>query len=97
MSNDEKHRLHAIVHGLVQGVNFRYYTEQEAHRLGITGWVMNRRDRTVEVTAEGTKSALDALLSWLHQGSPSSRVDKVDSSWNPASGEFTEFTTRYVD
>jgi acylphosphatase len=96
MPNEANHRLHAIVHGLVQGVNFRAYTEREAQRLGVVGWVMNRRDRTVEVTAEGTQATLDSLLSWLHQGSPAARVESVDADWQTATGEFTDFTTRYV-
>ena len=41
-------RLHAIVHGRVQGVNFRYYTVRTAQRLGLTGWVANRWEGTVE-------------------------------------------------
>lgn len=92
---DEKHRLHAIIRGRVQGVNFRAYTQREAFKLGVVGWVMNRQDTTVEVVAEGTKTQLDALLTWLHQGSPGSRVDAVEATWHPATGEFTEFDMRY--
>jgi acylphosphatase len=73
-------RIHAIVHGRVQGVNFRHYTAKEAGRLGLRGWVRNLPDGTVEVEAEGDTAALDTFLSWLHHGPPSARVDKVDTT-----------------
>lgn len=88
-------QLHAIVHGLVQGVSFRYYTVQEAHRLGVTGWVRNRLDRTVEVRAEGTREQLEKLLAFLHVGSPSARVSQVNADWLPATRAFTTFQVRH--
>lgn len=92
----EKARLHAIVSGHVQGVNFRYYTTREASRLGVTGWVANRRDGKVECVAEGPRSALEELLNFLHEGSPSARVTNVDASWEPARDEFESFKVRYL-
>ncbi len=88
-------RMTAIVHGRVQGVNFRYFTLQEARRLGLTGWVANRPDGTVEVVAEGPENALASLERWLHRGSPAARVERVDVQWSPASGEFSRFQIRY--
>ncbi|RLC66866.1 MAG: acylphosphatase [Chloroflexi bacterium] len=89
-------RLHAVVHGLVQGVNFRYYTIRTAQRLGLTGWVANRRDGTVETVAEGPRQALEELLTFLHRGSPAARVQKVDARWETPSGEFERFRVWYV-
>jgi acylphosphatase len=91
-----KERLHAQVYGRVQGVNFRYYTQKEAHKLDLTGWVANRGDGSVEVAAEGDKSALQELLHFLHRGSPSARVERVDADWSDAKGEFDRFRVRYV-
>jgi acylphosphatase len=88
-------RLHARVYGRVQGVNFRYYTQQQALSLGITGWVANRPDRSVQVVAEGTEQALQKLLDFLQRGPRSSRVDRVDSDWLEATGEFNRFRIRY--
>lgn len=84
-------RLHAIVHGIVQGVNFRYYTRCQAEALGVTGWVANRWDGTVEVVAEGPRAAVEKLLDWLHHGPPSAQVDKVQAEWETATGEFDDF------
>ena len=88
-------RLHAIISGRVQGVSFRYYTQQEAHKLGVKGWVRNRPDRTVEVTAEGERDTLEDFLEFLHEGSPAAQVDSVQSTWSDATGEFTDFQITY--
>jgi acylphosphatase len=72
--------IHAIVHGHVQGVSFRYYAAKEAARLGLRGWVRNLPDGTVELKAEGDPAALDAFVSWLHHGPPAARVDHVDTT-----------------
>lgn len=92
----DKARLHALVSGRVQGVNFRYYTTREASRLGVTGWVANRRDGKVECVAEGPRPALEQLLDFLHEGSPSAHVTDVDASWESARGEFEDFGVRYL-
>jgi len=89
-------RLHAIVHGRVQGVNFRYYTTRTAQRLGLTGWVANRWDGAVETVAEGTRGALDEFRAFLHSGPPSAFVQRVDDEWETPTGEFRRFGVRYL-
>jgi acylphosphatase len=84
-------RLHAHIHGQVQGVSFRYYTIRQARVLGVTGWVRNRYDGSVEVVAEGERTPVSDLLDWLHRGPPSARVEKVEVSWEQSTGEFTRF------
>ena len=88
-------RLHAIVSGIVQGVNFRYYTTRQAESLGVTGWVANRWDGAVEVVAEGPRADLQALLDWLGHGPPSATVTGVQAEWEQATGEYTAFRVRY--
>jgi acylphosphatase len=87
-------RVEAVVYGRVQGVSFRYYTQREAGRLRLTGWVRNRRDGTVETVAEGPEAALQAFVNFLHRGSPGARVDRVALSWSVATGEFNQFNVR---
>jgi acylphosphatase len=89
-------RLHVIVSGIVQGVNFRYYTNRQAESLGLTGWVANRWDGAVEVVAEGTRPAVQSLLDWLHHGPPSAMVTGVQVEREKATGEFTTFRVRYL-
>ena len=94
MENELK-RFHAIVHGRVQGVSFRYYTTLKANELHIVGWVRNCQDGTVEVVAEGTQVALEQLESWLHEGSPHAKVEAIYITWEEAIVEFSEFKTVY--
>jgi acylphosphatase len=91
---DEQIQLHAVVHGRVQGVSFRYFTTLRAGELGIVGWVQNLYDGTVEVAAEGTQKQLDAFVRFLQQGPLGARVSAVDMEWNPATGKFTDFVIR---
>lgn len=90
-------QVHATVHGRVQGVSFRWYTRQQANQLGITGWVRNLTGgRSVQVVAEGTADQLGSLVLFLHEGSPGARVENVDVEWKPATGEFQEFSIRFL-
>lgn len=76
---------HYIVDGLVQGVFFRVSTRDQAHQLGLKGWVRNRVEGDVELVACGTELALMALEQWLHQGPPMARVEQVTvSDWQEA-------------
>jgi acylphosphatase len=84
ISMSTQHRLHAIVHGRVQGVGFRATTEYEAKKLGLGGWVRNRADGTVEVDAQGDRPHLETFLAFLQRGPLGAHVDAVDSEWLPA-------------
>lgn len=72
-------RKHVIVHGTVQGVGFRYWTRAEAQRRGVTGWVRNRLDGSVEAELEGNDSAVSAMLDWLRAGPSSAVVFEVNA------------------
>ena len=88
-------RLHAIVHGRVQGVSFRHYTRLRARELGLTGFVRNLWDRTVEVVAEGRRADVEQLLAFLRVGPRAAFVSQVDAKWRPPSHEFDRFEVRY--
>ena len=66
------------VTGRVQGVSFRYYTREEATRLGVAGWVANEPDGTVSGHFEGEQDAVDALVDWCRTGPRLARVERVD-------------------
>jgi acylphosphatase len=74
-----------LVRGRVQGVGFRWFVEQEAHLLGVAGWVRNNADGAVEVFAQGTREQLSALTARLQQGPRAARVDQVEQSEVPLS------------
>ena len=84
-------RMHAFVRGGVQGVSFRWFVEGEALRLGLRGWVRNRRDGRVEVLAEGGRDALETFVLLLRRGPRMARVEDVDVWWEEATGEFPGF------
>ena len=70
-------RVQAVVTGAVQGVGFRWATRREAARLGLTGFVRNRADGSVEVEAEGDADVVGQLVRWLQDGPPAARVSQV--------------------
>lgn len=88
-------RLHAVVHGRVQGVGFRFFVLQQAVALDVTGWVRNLEGGMVEVVAEGSTSDLEALLTALREGPNGASVRDVKWHYSPASAEFREFHIRY--
>jgi acylphosphatase len=81
--------LRLVIHGRVQGVWFRESMKQQAERLGIRGWVMNRADGCVEAVIQGNASAVATMLDWTHAGPPLARVARVEQT--PTHGEFTGF------
>lgn len=66
-----------MVAGRVQGVSFRYSCRAEAVAAGVSGWVTNRPDGSVEAVFEGDADAVDRIVAWCHQGPPAARVDEV--------------------
>ena len=86
--------VQARVSGRVQGVSFRWYTEEQARRLGVTGWVRNEPDGSVLVHAEGDDEAVDALVAWCRTGPSLARVTDVAVRAAAPSGA-KAFETRY--
>lgn len=67
-----------VIHGLVQGVGYRWSMVNAAERIGgLTGWVRNRRDGTVEAVVAGEPAQIDALIAWAETGPPPARVTRV--------------------
>ena len=84
-------RVRLIIEGRVQGVWFRESTRREAVALGVTGWVRNLPDRTVEVLTEGPEQQVKQLVSWCGHGPSAARVDMVHKSQEEWTGEFESF------
>jgi acylphosphatase len=70
-------RVHVIVRGRVQGVGYRYTLRMVAREAGVSGWVRNRRDGTVEAEVEGEPEQVDDVLAWMAEGPPGSRVESA--------------------
>ena len=92
--NTKKVRVHLLISGRVQGVAFRYYTQDIAQGLGVMGWVRNCWDGKVEIIVEGEEEKVKKLISWCYQGPGSAIVEKVDIEWEKYRGEFNSFAIR---
>ncbi len=95
-SEQTNQRLHAVIHGRVQGVNFRAYTAQQANALGLTGWIRNLPDGAVETVAEGPKEQLKKYEAYLHIGSPYAVVMDVTATYETAINQFNDFRVRFL-
>ncbi|MHB1007023.1 MAG: acylphosphatase [Chloroflexota bacterium] len=87
-------RAHVVVTGDVQGVFFRGTARSVAEANGVTGWIRNRPEGSVEGVFEGDETAVRALVDWCQQGPPSAEVDRVDVDWQPYIAEFNRFSVR---
>ena len=90
-----KTRAIVTITGLVQGVAFRHHTVQQAHRLGVTGWVRNLANGGVQGCFEGDEPNVNALVAWCHHGPSRARVDRVIQERQEFRGEFSGFDIRY--
>ncbi|OEU81042.1 MAG: acylphosphatase [Desulfobacterales bacterium S5133MH4] len=92
----KKTRAHVIINGRVQGVCFRMETRRAALKRGVTGWVRNRSDYTVEAVFEGEEPDVRSMLKWCDVGPRLARVSEVSLSWKPYTGEFVSFDITFV-
>lgn len=87
-------RRRLVVQGRVQGVFFRDGSQQEAQRRGLTGWVRNRDDGTVEAAVQGEADAVDAFVRWAQDGPSAADVTSVEVSEEDVVGDESDFEVR---
>jgi acylphosphatase len=87
--------VHVLIRGRVHGVGFRAWTQHEAERRGLEGWVRNRRDGTVEAVFAGDEDTVEAMLRACRQGPAGARVEGIETGESdvrtiprPGSGRF---------
>ncbi|MEM5879040.1 MAG: acylphosphatase [Candidatus Aenigmatarchaeota archaeon] len=90
-----KARAHVIISGIVQGVNFRYYTKLKAKENKVTGWIRNLVDGRVEAVFEGEKSSVESMIEFCKRGPPNAYVSNVEVKWEDFRGESEIFEIRY--
>jgi acylphosphatase len=88
-------RAHVLFRGKVQGVFFRANTEGKAQELGLTGWVKNLPDGTVESVFEGPKEVIEKAIEWCSTSQPHAKVTDVEIGWEECTGEYSSFDVRY--
>jgi acylphosphatase len=87
--------IQAVVYGYVQGVLFRDFVFRRATELGLTGYVRNLPEGSVEVKAEGRRKHLEKLIGYLKVGPPMAEVDKVVVNWSEYTGNYSRFSINY--
>ena len=88
-------RKHIIFYGRVQGVNFRYTSSNIARKLGLTGWVRNEDDGSVEMEAQGTSELINQLIDEMKNVSPYIVIDNIEQKVIPVVKDEKEFIITY--
>ncbi len=85
---------HLLIRGRVQGVGYRYALTEVAEALGVTGWVRNRRDGTVEAVVQGEVELVERLVAWCRRGPAGASVTEVAADTHPTDAALDGFSTR---
>jgi len=83
------------IRGQVQGVFFRVNAQEQAEKLGLTGWVRNTESEIVEILAEGEEEKLKQFIKWCYNGSELAEVSKIELKWKKAEDRFKQFKINY--
>lgn len=86
LQSSEPVRAHVLISGVVQGVGYRFSTQDMALLLKLNGWVRNLRDGRVEAVFEGSQDTVEEILRWCHQGPPAAVVKQVDVEYEQPEG-----------
>ncbi len=92
----EQIRAHVFISGRVQGVGYRYSTKDEADRLSLNGWVLNRPDGRVEAVFEGSREVVEQMIRWCHKGPRSAVVKDVAVEYSQPEGLVGFRIERYI-
>jgi len=96
MSDQSTKTVRVIVQGRVQGVWFRAWTQKEALKRGLAGWVRNRSDGSVEALFRGPKGDVNDMMEACLEGPPSARIDKLTpekTEETPGHSDFRQYPT----
>jgi acylphosphatase len=93
--SQNKIRANIVVKGKVQGVYFRQNAQRICNEYGVTGWVHNVEDGSVEAILEGNKNSVEDVVSWFRVGPSNAHVERVELSYDRYSGEFQDFKISY--
>jgi acylphosphatase len=87
-------RVRILVEGRLQGINFRYHTQQQAQKLGLAGFVRNLSDGRIEIDAQGDDESVEKLLTWCQEGSQSAYLKSIFFRYDEPSEHASDFVVR---
>ena len=87
-------RIRVIILGKVHGVSFRASAKEKADSLGVSGWIKNNQDGTVEAIFEGEEKKIEEILRWCREGPDLAKVKNVKVSEESYKGEFKDFKVK---
>jgi acylphosphatase len=91
----EEAKAHLLIEGRVQGVFYRGFTQEIAHKLGLSGWARNLRDGKVEAVFEGQRERIEEAIRECYSGPPGARVTNIEVTWETSAGREKGFHIRY--
>ncbi len=89
--NSSLETLRVLVKGRVQGVGYRAAAVRQAHLQGVTGWVRNNDNGTVQAVVQGTPDQVDRMLEWMRHGPPAARVLELSTEAEPSQRRYERF------
>lgn len=87
-------RIRILIEGRLQGVNFRYHTQQQAQKLALAGFVRNLSDGRIEIDAQGEDEMVEKMLAWCQQGPQSSQIKSILFRYDEPSENASDFVVR---
>ena len=83
---------HLLIRGRVQGVGYRFFTQDLAQNFGLAGWVRNLPDGNVEAFAQGPRAVIEVFIDLLEQSPSMARVEAITVDWQSPSDQYTSFS-----
>jgi len=90
----EQVRVRILIEGRLQGMNFRYYTQEHAKKLGLAGFVRNLSDGRIEIEAQGEKGQVNKMLAWCERGPQSDHIKSILFRYDDPVERSPEFIVR---
>jgi acylphosphatase len=87
-------RVRILIEGRLQGMNFRYHTQQQAQKLGLAGFVRNLSDGRIEIDAQGDDESVEEMLAWCQEGPQNAQLKSILFRYDEPNEHLTDFTVR---
>ena len=87
-------QVHLLISGFVQGIGYRSWVRSRARSLGLTGWINNLENGSVETVFQGEEEKIKEMIKLCKEGPPMAEVENIEIQWDQINGEFKDFQVR---